>query len=147
MAVSDSIAGAVDFARSNPVIAAGVAVVIMGGGAVALLRSKNTGESGTASMIYGMVGDSSKFPPDGYPAIIQTQPGSAPTPAPIPAPSKEPSKPPSKPKPGGSPGDVIDQKGKPFYCPSGSFLTWERGGTGNQVCQRKDGVQFAVKYR
>lgn len=149
MAVSDSLAGAVEFARQKPAVAAGIAVLVMGGGALALLRSrKGTGATGTASMIYGAVGDSSKFPADGYPAVIVTQPGAtAPTPKPITEPGKTPAKPGRPAKTGGKPGDVLNQKGMPFFCPPGSFLTWEKGGTGNKVCQRKDGVQFAVRPR
>lgn len=149
MAVSDSLTGAVEFARQKPAVAAGIAALVMGGGAFALIRArKGAGAPGTASMIYGAVGDSSKFPADGYPAVIVTQPGAtAPDPKPISEPSKTPAKPSKPAKTGGKPGDILSQKGMPFYCPSGSILTWEKGGTGNKVCQRKDGVQFAVRPR
>jgi len=42
----------------------------------------------------------------------------------------------------------ISQEGKPYYCPAGSFLTFEKNGSGNHVCQDvATGRQFQVVYR
>lgn len=61
------------------------------------------------------------------------------------------------PGPAGPPGPVTTPKPVPtptpqpthklpYYCPSGSVMTKERGNTGNDVCQRPDGTQFQVVY-
>lgn len=56
----------------------------------------------------------------------------------------------------GAPGKVVTQPTTPtpkpstqlpYYCPSGSVMTKERNGSGNDVCQRPDGTQFQVIYR
>lgn len=162
MTLGDSISGALEFAKRKPMLAigaagtvvvVGVAVYLRGGGGgasstPAAAPPVTTGPDVTTPSTPGMPGLGT--PPNitlpGFP------PGAGPSRPVMPPPRSNMENMPGKiighdtgaGKSGGKPGDVIDQKGKPYSCPAGTFLTYEKGGTGHQVCQRKDGTQFAV---
>lgn len=171
MAVSDTLTSAADYARRNPKVAAGVGagVVVLGAWAYLGARRERSGAT-ILSPQPGVVGSTATPTPPAAPTPPAGNPiGQGPTNPGRPIAATLPGfpsgyGPPRVTKPrsnlermpefivgNGSgdtdkrmPGERIDPKGKPYTCPKGSFLTWERGKTGNQVCQKPDGTQFAV---
>ena len=117
-------------------------------------RHKPSGGSGAASasdVLGTTAGVSGQPGVIGYAGDSPAGPGGPPGPAgPAGAPGKTGATGktgPAGPSGGGVTSTPAPNTNKPYHCPPGSFLTKEKTGSGNDVCQRSDnGVQFQVIY-
>lgn len=148
-----SISGLIEDVKRRPIIAAGA--VALGAVPIALLaRGRSKSGNGTAIIAPEVTTPATTPPMENPSAPITpafptpgnrlpgqwTQPGFKPGEGPIRRKPPAPGKPPAAPVK-----TITDEQRRRFKCPPGSVLTWEKGGTGNLVCERRDGTQFQVK--